>query len=184
MAFIVYTNKRKCRGEFADAAIEGRLFSCANQTPVNTSTTLNTTFTGLGIANPTGSGKLLVLHEFGYALDQACAGEGVLALAGTTSSGLAQSLTPICARFGYATSVAYLDAAATIVAPVITRIIGSLGQGADSTQFMPPPTIVPLNGSIVIAPGRSIVTDTTVATGATSIQFSFLWEEVDETWIK
>lgn len=167
-------------GSLADAARQGRLFSCANQTPVNTSTTLNTTFTGLGIANPTGSGKLLILHEFGYALDQACAAESVLALAGTTNSGFEQSLTAICARFGYATSVAYLDAAATIVAPVITRIIGSLGQGADSTQFMPPPTIIPLNGSIVIAPGRAIVTDTTAATGATSIQFSYLWEEVDE----
>lgn len=180
MSFIVHTNKRKCGGDLADAAIEGRLFSCANQTPVATSTTLNTTFTGLGIANPADSGKLLVLHEFGYALDQACAAGAVLALAGTTSSGIAKALTVICARFGYATSIAYLDAAATIVAPVITRIIGSLGQGAVTAQFMPPPTIVPLNGSIVIAPGRAIVTDTTVATGATSIQFSFLWEEVDE----
>ena len=167
-------------GIYQDAALKGRLFSAANQTPVATSTTLNTTFTGLGLCNPTGSGKLLILHEFGYALDQACAGAAVLALATTTESGFATDITPRCARFGYATSVAIADAGATIVAPVIIKIIGSLGQGADTTQFMPPSTIITLGGSIVIAPGRAIVTDTTVATGATSVQFHFLWEEVDE----
>ena len=53
-------------GKYADAAINGRLFYAANQTPVNTSTTLNTTFTGLGLANPTGSGKIIIVHEFGW----------------------------------------------------------------------------------------------------------------------
>lgn len=167
-------------GKYADAAINGRLFSAANQTPVATSTTLNTTFTGLALCNPTGSGKLLIVHEFGYALDQACAGEAVLALAVTTESGFAADITPRCARYNYATSVAIADAGATIVAPIIIKIIGSLGQGAASTQFMPPATIIDLGGSIVIPPGRALVTDTTVATGATSIQFHFLWEEVSE----
>lgn len=167
-------------GIYADAAVKGRLFSAANQTPVATSTTLNTTFTGLGLCNPTGSGKLLVLHEFGYALDQACAGEAVLALATTTESGFAADITPRCARYNYATSVAIVDAGATIDAPVIIKIIATLGQGAATTQLMPPPTVVTLGGSIVIPPGRAVVTDTTVATGAASIQFHYLWEEVDE----
>ena len=167
-------------GKYADAAMAGRLFYAANQTPVATSTTLNTTFTGLGICNPTGSGKVLIIHEFGYALDQACAGELVLALATTTDSGFEASIVPQCCRYGAAVSVAIADAGATIVAPVIIKIIGSLGQGADTTQFMPPATIIDLNGSIILDPGRSLVTDTTVATGATSIQFSFMWEEITE----
>jgi len=167
-------------GKHAQAALDGRLFSAANQTPVATSTTLNTTFTGLGLCNPAGSGKNLIVHEFGYALDQAAAGEAVLALAITTSSGFEADITPQSAMYGNGTSVAIADAGATIIAPTITKIIGSLGQGADSTQFMPPATNIDLNGSIVIPPGRALVTDTTVASGATAIQFSFMWEEVNE----
>lgn len=165
-------------GKYADAAINGRLFSAANQTPVNTSTTLNTTFTGLALANPTGSGKLLVVHEFGWALDQAAAGDSVLALGITTySAEYAAAITPRCARYGYATSVAIVDNGATIVAPVLVKIIGSIGTNA--TTALTNPGLIDLGGSIVLAAGYVLVTDTTLATGATSIQFHFMWEEVD-----
>lgn len=164
-------------GKYADAAINGRLFYAANQTPVNTSTTLNTTFTGLGLCNPTGSGKLLIVHEFGWALDQASAADAVLALATTTDSGFAAAIVARCARNAYATSVAYVDDAATIAAPIIVKIIGSIG--TNTTTALTQLGLIDLGGSIVLAPGRSVVTDTTAATGATSIQFSFMWEEVD-----
>lgn len=164
-------------GKYAEAAIAGRLFSAANQTPVSTSTTLNTTFTGLGLCNPTGSGKLIIVHEFGWALDQASAGDAVLALATTTDSGFATDITVRCARWGYTTSVAYADASATIVAPIIIKIIGSIGTNA--TTALTNPGLIDLGGSIVLPAGRALVTDTTLATGATSIQFHYLWEEVD-----
>ena len=164
-------------GKYADAAINGRLFMAANQTPVNTSTTLNTTFTGLGLCNPTGSGKLFIVHEFGWALDQAAAGDAVLALATTTDSGFAADITVRCARFGYATSVAIVDAGATIIAPIIIKVLGSIGTNA--TTALTNRGLIDLGGSIVLAAGRSLVTDTTLATGATSIQFSFMWEEID-----
>jgi len=164
-------------GKYADAAINGRLFMAANQTPVATSTTLNTTFTGLGLCNPTGSGKLLIVHEFGWALDQAAAGDAVLALATTTDSGFETDITIRCARFGYATSVAYADAGATIIAPVIIKVLGSIGTNA--TTALTHNGLIDLGGSIVLAAGRALVTDTTLATGATSIQFSFMWEEID-----
>ena len=166
-------------GVYTDAALSGRLFYAANQTPVATSTTLNTTFTGLGICNPATSGKNYIIHEFGYGLDQACAGELVLALATTDDTGFAADITVRCTRDGYASSNAIADAGATITAPIIVKIIGSLGQGADTTQFMPPATVITIGGAIILEPGRAVVTDTTVATGATSIQFSFMWEEVD-----
>lgn len=41
------------------------------------------------------------------------------------------------------------------------------------------PGRIDLGGSIVLAAGYVLVTDTTLATGATSIQFSYMWEEVD-----
>lgn len=167
-------------GALADAAVAGRLFCAANQASVTTSTTMNTGFTGLGLCNPTGSGKLLIVHEFGYAAKAAVTAETVLALATTTSSGFAAQIAARCCRNAYATSVAYVDDAATIIAPVIERIIGQLAQGADSVQFGGvPATIVDLRGSIVLAPGRAVVTDTTVASGDVML-FSFLWEEVDE----
>jgi len=165
-------------GKYADAAINGRLFYAANQTPVNTSTTLNTTFTGLGLANPTGSGKIIIVHEFGWALDQAAAGDSVLALATTTDSGFAAAIVARCTRNAYATSVAYVDDAATIVAPIIVKVLGSIGTNA--TTALTSRGLIDLGGSIILAPGRSIVTDTTLATGATSIQFSFMWEEISE----
>lgn len=166
-------------GDYADAAINGRLFYAANQTATNTSATYNNvTFLGLGLANPTGSGKLYLLQEFGYALTAACAAEAVLALATTTESGFAASITVRCCRNGYAASNAMVDEAATIIAPIVVKVIGSVAQGIDTTQFMPPPTIVKLGGSIILAAGRAVVTSATVALGA-SVQFSYLWEEID-----
>lgn len=167
------------RGNLADAAINGRLFCAAMQTPTTTSTTLNTTFVGLGLCNPTGSGKLIVVHQFSYAATAALTAETLLALATTTDSGFAADITPRCCRYGYASSVAIVDKGATIVAPVIVQIIATLGQGADSTQLGGrPPNIVNLDGSIVLAAGRAVVTDSTVATGAV-MQFGYLWEEID-----
>lgn len=166
-------------GDYSDAAINGRLFAAAMQTPTTTSTTLNTTFIGLGLCNPTGSGKLLIVHEFSYAATAALSAKTLLALATTDSTGFAADITPRCCRNGYAASVAIVDKGATITAPVIERIIATLGQGADTVQLGgAPPNIVKLNGSIILAPGRAVVTDTTVATGAV-MQFGYLWEEID-----
>ena len=166
-------------GDYSDAAINGRLFCAAMQTPTTTSTTLNTTFVGLGLCNPSTSGKLFIVHEFSYAATAALTAEVLLALATTDSTGFAADITPRCCRYGYAASSAIVDKSATITAPVIERIIATLGQGADSVQLGgAPPNIVKLNGSIVLAPGRAVVTDTTAATGAV-MQFGYLWEEID-----
>lgn len=161
-------------GKYADAALEGRLFYGANQTPVNTSTTLNTTFVGLGLCNPTGSGKVIVVHEFGWAMDQNAAGATLLALATTTDSGFAADVTPRCTRNAHAASIAILDSSATIVAPVIVKIVASIGAAtADGNH------VLDLGGCIVLDPGRAVVTDTEIALGATSVQFSFMWEEIE-----
>lgn len=160
-------------GKYTDAALQGRLFYAANQTPVNTSTTLNVTFTGLGLCNPTGSGKVIIVHEFAWALDQNAAGATILALATTTDSGFAADITPRCTRNGKATSIAIADAAATIVAPVIVKIIANIGAAAAMLNG-----VVDLGGCIVLDPGRAVVTDTEIALGAASVQFSFMWEEI------
>jgi len=167
-------------GRLADAALQGRLFCAAMQTPTTTSTTLNTTFVGLGLCNPTGSGKVFLVHEFSYAVTAQVTAEAVLALATTTDSGFAADISPRCCRNGYAASVAIVDQGATIIAPVIERIIAQINSGADTVTYGGmPPNIVDLGGSMILDPGRAVVTDTTVAVGAV-MQFGYLWEEKDE----
>jgi len=166
-------------GGLAEAALAGRLFAGTNSALINTSTTLNTTFVGLALTNPTGSGKNLIVHKFTYAQSAVTTAEAMLCLATTTDSGMtAAEFTPQCTRNGYATSVARVRDGGTIVAPVIIMPIVGIGDTAtaDWTQV---PGVVNLDGSIILVPGRTLCTDTTVAVGAAVMRFSFMWEEVD-----
>ena len=164
--------------DLSEAALNCRLFMAANQTAVATSTTLNTTWTGLALVNPTGSGKLFIVHEFSWALSVVGPAAGLLALASTTDSGFATSITPRCAKWGGATSVAIVDDGATVVAPIILRPISTYGTGAITTWQGAGFQVAKLSGGIVIPAGRSLLTDTTTACSA-AFQFGFLWEEVD-----
>lgn len=167
-------------GPLAQAALDDRLFYVNTATVVDCSTTLNTTFTGLGICNPSTSGKDYIFHEFGWAAKAAITGESILSLAITTESGIAGTLTVKTAKAGGAmASNALAFEADTIVAPVVCKTVTELRQGADSVQYgSQGPNTLDLKGSIVLSPGYAIVTDSTVATGA-SMSFHFMWEEVD-----
>jgi hypothetical protein len=168
-------------GKLADAALAGRLFMAANQAAVTTCTTLHNTFTGLAIVNPSTSGKLYIFHEFSYAFDDSPAGDSNLSLVvGPAHSGFAADITVRCARWGYATSVAIADAAATITgaAGVLVKHIATIGTNI-TTDLLTPNGVVDLGGSIVIPPGYALYTDTTLATGVCAF-FGFVWEEVDE----
>jgi hypothetical protein len=167
-------------GKLADAALAGRLFSACNQAHVTTCATLNNTFTGLAIVNPATSGKNYIFHEFNYAMMDSPTADTNLSLAiGPAHSGFAADITVRCARWGYATSVAIADAAATITgaAGVIVRHIATLGTNA-TTALLNGPTVVDLGGSIVIPPGYALYTDTLLASGDFML-FGFVWEEVD-----
>jgi len=168
-------------GKYAEAAMAGRLFFAANINMVTTSTTLNTTFVGLGLCNPSGSGKIVIVHEFSYAFITAAAAGLILALAVTDDTGFADDVNaPIhCTREGYATSVCYTDEGATITAPVIVKIITQHADNA-TTTFVEVPHVVDLGGSIILDPGRALVTDTTTAAGASGAQFGFMWEVLDQ----
>jgi len=167
--------------KYAEAALAGRLFYSANINMVTTSTTLNTTFVGLGLCNPSGSGKNVIVHEFSYAFATAAAAALILALAVTDDTGFAQdSNAPIvCARPNYKNSVCYTDEGATITAPTIIKMITQHADNA-TTTFVEAPHVVDLGGSIILPPGRAVVTDTTTAAGASAAQFAFMWEEIDE----
>jgi len=167
-------------GRLAEAALAGRLFCASNQAHVTTCTTLHNTFTGLAIVNPSTSGKNYIMHEFSYAMMDSPAADTNLSLAiGPAHSGFAADITVRCCRWGYATSVAIADAAATIIgaAGVIVKHIATLGTNA-TTALLNGPTVVDLGGQFVIPPGYAIYTDTLLASGDFML-FGFVWEEVD-----
>lgn len=164
--------------DLSEAALNNRLFMAANQTAVACSTTLNTTWTGLALVNPTGSGKLFVVHKFSWALSVVGPAAGLLALAETTDSGFAANITARCAKWGAASSVAIIDDGATVVAPIILMPISTFGTGAITTWQGAGFQVANLAGSIIVPAGRALLTDTTTAVSA-AFQFGFVWEEVD-----
>ena len=166
-------------GSLADAAIAGRLFSVCNQTNVTTTAALATTWTGLGVGNPATSGKLFIFHEFGWAQEVAMNTEGAFGLMVATVGDMAQAIVPRCARYGYATTTALTDNGATIGTPILVRVFGSSMEGAISTVPSLGGNIYDLKGSIVIPPGYALLTYT-FAIQTSSVQFHFVWEEIDE----
>ena len=162
----------------ADAAMEGRLFHGASQAVVTTTAALATTWTGLGVGNPAGSGKLYKFHEFGWAQGAVMNTEGPIGVMAATVGDMAQAITPQCARFGYKTTTALVDNGATIGTPVLLRVGGASMEGAISTVPSLGGNIYPLSGSLVIPPGYAVCTYT-FAIQTASVVFHFVWEEVD-----
>ena len=168
---------RLSAGKYRDAANAGRLFSVANQAAVATTAALATTWTGLGVCNPTGSAKDLIIHEFGWAMSVVGSDDGIVGLMSSDDTGFAAALTAKCAKNGAGTSIAYCDDGATIATPILERVCGTIGTGATTTQISVPQSIYQVDGSIILPAGRSIMTYTTTATTAGAV-FFFMWEEV------
>lgn len=165
-------------GRFTEAALAGRLFSVANQTNVTTTAALATTWTGLGVGNPATSGKNYVFHEFGWAQEIVFNTEGTVGLMVATVGDMAQAVVPRCAKYGAATTVALTDNGATVGTPILVRVCGSTMEGAISTTPSLEPKIYNIDGSIVIPPGYALLSYT-FAIQTSSIQFHFVWEEID-----
>ena len=167
-------------GKYAEAALAGRMFYASTQTHVSTSTTKNNTFTGIALVNPTGSGKVYIVHEFSWALDNSPAADTNLSLAvGPTHAGYAADLTVYCTRHGVAASTAIIDTSATITGASLTIVkhIATLGTNL-TTDLLTNNPPVDLGGSIVLDPGRVVCTDSILASGA-FLFMGFMWEELD-----
>jgi hypothetical protein len=167
-------------GKHVEAAMAGRLFYAANQTNVIACATLNDTFTGLAIVNPLTSGKNLIMHEFNYAVMDSPDVDSNLSLAeGDADDGYAADIAVRCTRFGYRSSVTIADASATRTGhtTVIVKHVGVLGTNI-TTDLMQGPLVIDLHGSIILAPGRAICTDSLLQTNSVMV-FGFMWEEVD-----
>ena len=165
----------------ARAVLAGRMFSVCNQAKVATTAALTTTWTGLGIANPSTSGKYLIIYEFGAELQIASDAAGIVGLMTSDTTGFAAALTIRNCLDGTEatnTTVAYADDGASIATPVLRRSLGTYGtEGTDTSLALTGPHLYKLDGNLVIPPGRSVMSYTTTATTATFV-FHFVWEEV------
>ena len=163
-------------GSGYEQSYRGNMFSVANQAAVSTSSSLNTTFTGLSLANPSTSGVNLVMRKFSVA-QFAVGAAAVISLAGVVGVA-AGSLVVRSTKVGVPYAGATIaSAGATITAPILLRPLCSVGSLATTGYGLQGPTIIDLGGDLIVPPGAMICTDTSVAT-TTALIFGFVWEEV------
>lgn len=144
---------------------------------------LATTYTGLCLSNPIGSTVNLVINKAGFAFIVAfAAGATIGLMTGYNSGTNVTHTTPVTPRsqfFGVgASGTGLLDSAATLpTAPTLNTILGAGLTGAITTAVFIP-SIVDLEGSIILPAGAYCAFYTSTASGAAGGAFSFTWEEV------
>ncbi len=167
--------------KFQEAVLDGRMFSVANTTKVAQTAGITTTWTGLGVNNPSGSGKNVIIHEFGYALMIASDVAGAIGLQTASIAAPAADETIYNCLDGASAgeSVCMGVTADTIVLPVLKRLLSSAGTEDTATSLFPgKPNVYKPEGSLIIPPGRAVLTYFTLASTACFV-FHFVCEEID-----
>lgn len=131
------------------------------------------------MCNPAGSGKNIIIHEFGWSALVAVQAEVAIGLMTSDDTGMVAALTAKAAMHGKGSSIAYCDDGATIATPVLERLCGSAPDETRDTVSDTAPCIYHVDGSIILPPDRSVLSYTSLA-GTAALAFFFLWEEVDE----
>jgi len=167
-------------GKYAEAVIAGRMFSACSATKIATTAGVTGAWTGLCISNLTGSGKNVIVHEFGWGLMNASDTAGNIGLQTASIAAPAADVTVHnCLDGSPASVVVYADNDATLVTPLQIRTFGEYGTEDVATSFFNHGVhVYNLEGSLILPPGRTVATYTTLATTA-CFQFHFVWEEVD-----
>ncbi len=154
---------------------KANLFHVANQAAVTTTAALATTWTGLAISNPTGSGVNAVIRTFSVAQFAVGAASAVGIMTGTGAA--AGSLVPRSANISLAAGKITASAGATIATPVLDYVFGQVGSLATTGYGLTPGLVVDLQGSLIIPPGNFAASFTSIVT-TSSLLFGFEWEEV------
>jgi hypothetical protein len=161
-----------------EGTYRGNRYSVANQAAVTTTAALATTFTGLVVGNPAGSGYNLVFEKFAAA-QFAVGAAGAIGLMGAASGAntITGTLTIQNRKMGGAASVATASAGQTISTPILLDVFGSIGSLATTGYGIESGIYVDLNGDLIVPPGYFVASYTTVVTTSALI-FKFGWEEV------
>ncbi len=166
-------------GKYAAAAQAGRIYNVANQAAVAMTAALATTYTGLAVGNPLGSGKNLSMIGFGFGNTILGISVGTVGLMGGASTTvITAAITPQNAKLGGGAGVAVATGGQTIGTPILHSIYGQTGT-APVNIWPAMLTRIDLEGSIVVPPGYFIAVYHFMLSSA-SLQFSLSWEEVDE----
>jgi hypothetical protein len=166
-------------GRYFEAMRVGLMFSAANQAAQAVSVALTTTYTGILLYNPVGSGKILVPNKWKYALSVAPGAISVLGLLqGYSATGgvTAQTtkLTTLSNQIGNSgVGVGIALSAATITTPTV---LAALWDGFTASSLPNPTVPVDLEGAVGILPGGYVgIYALTAVTGIGSV----FWEEID-----
>lgn len=169
-------------GKYVDAVLAGRMFTAANQAAVALTAAFATTYTGLVLENPAGSGKNLILHEVSYACTVAVPTATALGLmTGADAGDAATAITPRnrLKSASAPASVAIVDNGCTLVGtPVLEELFTTAWTEATTAGSLAQPNRVVLDGSLIITPGYYVAVYSAAANTAAFL-FSFLWEEVN-----
>jgi hypothetical protein len=157
---------------------EANTFIGANPSGVTTSAGLATTYVGICLSNPAGSGVNLILRRIaGQFIVAPSTVTGFNLITGYAAGGITVHTTPLTPFSGIIgtgpTPKGLLDSAATLVGtPVYTMPLGETLVATDLPAFN-----TDLEGSIVLPPGAYAAIGTTIAGPASGFMGSIQWEE-------
>jgi hypothetical protein len=170
-------------GRYYESAYRRASFLAANPTGVtSTAVTSGTTtaITGISLFNPINSLVNLVINKVGYMISVAPAAVMPMFLAvgynATTAAATTTALTVRNAYVGIGASghgTPYSVATAA-TAPNFTHALGTVF----TTLTTNGPTLIDLEGSVILPPGAYAYVTSTVASGASGFFGSISWEEV------
>lgn len=167
---------QQLHGRYFEAMARGLLYNAANQAAQAVSANLATTYTGLMLYNPLGSGTMLVLNKHKFALTVAPAATASIGLISGVQTAAPTGTTAVPVRSNQIgnskTGVALAYSAATIATPVwLTDAV----DGFTAAALPSPSPIVDLEGSVGVLPGGFVAVG--ALTAVTGLGF-FFWEEV------
>jgi hypothetical protein len=172
-------------GDLFEAAYRSGLFSVANQAGVTSQAGLSATTPVLTLANPPGSGKLLLVHEVRATFLVAFAAAAAVWVAtGFHASTLVTGTLTVTHRnlkLGGGDPSGRPFLAATLpAAPVGIDLLGSGLTGAITTTPVVQAMVKDYKGGLILTPGANLSVQTSTASGASSSLFAYTWEEIDE----
>ena len=159
-------------------------FGSNGAVPSITTVALATTYTGLCLYNPAGTGVNLVVANVGYSFLAAFPAAATIGLmVGYAAAGVVTAVAAASpgasSNIGTGTTAGGQCAlSATLVGtPVLHTVFGAGLTGAITTtpQNM---TVFDMGGSLILPPGAYAAIYTSKASGAASLAASFQWEEV------
>lgn len=161
------------------------IYVAANQTGCVWTVGLATTYTGLCLTNPLGSGKNLSILGVSHQEVVAPTGIAAVYLAGLYhATAVTQSVPSTIRRasIGPATSasVALAATGATLPAAPVILLNLTAGHTSGALSTSASPAFIPINGLLTVEPGGFIIIANFTIGVAVGQQGAFIWEEIDE----